>query len=1073
MNNAKSAINPTVAAALKRCSSEAIHLPGTIQPQGFLIAADAAAIIRYASANVSLFLDAEVEDLIGRPLSAVFGPVFAGQVMSLPQNNEQVQVHPVCVELAVSGGARFFCGQAHHFSSLFFVELESAERQAQHQVFDGLFVPVRDQLWALDGEDDLTVYLSAVADQVAVLTGFDRVMVYRFDSKWDGEVVAEARHPDMQSYLGNHFPAADIPPQARALYMKNRIRLIADVHAAPVPIYPLLQVGTDRPLDLSFAALRSFSPVHLEYLRNMGVGASFSISLISQGRLWGLIACHHRSRMTLAPNLRELADFIGRTASMKIGEIEQKEKVDRTLRAQKAISELAASLLAEPANAPASTELTAGSDLLRLFGASSMVICQNQRKFFLGQVPCVALLNHLTNWLRTLPPADVYATDALTSEFPDADAWHSIAHGLLVTPVTPDMANYVMWFRPQIMRSIKWAGNPEKLIELVDDGVRISPRKSFATWLQSYGDNSAPWSFADIDVAQHIALDLMTQITQGRLQRTSQPSAHNDFADAQGYTAELSPAGQYRWVAPQCAQVLGFLPQELVDHPISDFVFADDIEGINRYLARCLDPPPPGAGFSVRHSGKGGSYVWLELNAEFDATRGLLKLSARDVSERQRYNEALEGLHQRHHRILDQAREGVLRLDAAGRIAQANDAAHVLLNYAPGDLLGQPAGQLLASGPSTESEMTGAQAEAIDYRQAQLRLANGEMLPVKLWTLRIDAGVASTSGSAATVLVFRPATPTAELADATAPDLPENQRTGVFITDGNGVIQAVNAGFSRITGYTADEAVGNTPALLRANVHSREFYKQFWRTLAEHRIWRGEIWNRRKNGEVYAQFGSVFSVSQEPAGAVHYIAMFRDVSTARRVDEKMHLLPEHDALTGLPGRLLFEQSLSRRLLGGADGPLAVAFFDLRNFKAINDALGHISGDRLLYFIVTRLQRELRERDILARWGGDKFVLLLADLAGGRAASPPEVDSEAEAIAVVQRLLRTIAAPFAIAGRQVTPSACVGLSLYPRDGKNVADLMRAADSALNRAKSESLSDICVFNEALFASSRQRF
>lgn len=372
-------------------------MPGTIQPQGFLIAADAAAIIRYASANVSLFLDAEVEDLIGRPLSAVFGPVFAGQVMSLPQNNEQVQVHPVCVELAVSGGARFFCGQAHHFSSLFFVELESAERQAKHQVFDGLFVPVRDHLWALDGEDDLTVYLSAVADQVAVLTGFDRVMVYRFDSKWDGEVVAEARHPDMQSYLGNHFPAADIPPQARALYLKNRIRLIADVHAAPVPIYPLLQAGTDQPLDLSFAALRSFSPVHLEYLRNMGVAASFSISLISQGRLWGLIACHHRSRMTLAPNLRELADFIGRTATMKIGEIEQKEKVDRILRAQKAISELAASLLAEPASAPASTELTAGSDLLRLLGASSMVICQNQRKFFLGQVPCVALLNHLTN----------------------------------------------------------------------------------------------------------------------------------------------------------------------------------------------------------------------------------------------------------------------------------------------------------------------------------------------------------------------------------------------------------------------------------------------------------------------------------------------------------------------------------------------------------------------------------------------------------------------------------------------------------------------------------------------------
>lgn len=1056
-----------VASALERCAAEPIHRPGTIQPHGFLIAADTTLVIRHVSTNVAEYLETPAAALLGSALAEVFGPDFVHQIENLRWHQE---TPPPLQSVSLQRFGVRFVGQAHFYEKLFLIELEPADRVFDDELFEKSFVPIRDRLWALEAQTRIETYMSGITNLIAELTGYDRIKVYRFDSHWDGEVISEVRNAPMPSYLGHRFPASDIPPQARALYLKNRTRLLVDADAKQVPIYPPLRLHTGQPLDLSFSTFRSISPTHLRYMGNMGVRASLTISLVSNGRLWGLIACHHRTPRKLSAQVREMAGFIGQTASLKIHDIEQKENRRKIRAARHAIDQLVA-IIAQEGQKTSDTD-RAEAEILGLLGASGMVICQDQRKHYIGHTPDIATLNHLIDWLRSQPASSVHVTDALGEEIPEARGLSTTLQGMLATPVDFEMDSYILWFRPGVVQTVKWAGNPEKVVEQVEDGVVLSPRKSFEAWVQSYEGRSNTWSFSDIDIARSVSLELLSRIAANRFEWWQAAKQDDQLTiGISRFIATLSEDLRYRSVSPELSRLLGYQEQDLLGRPVIDFVYADDVEDFHWHLIRCLARDPLEHGLVFRHSHKAGHFIWLELTLGADnqgaapqaSEPPALQVWLEDVTERQRYNAALERLNQQHSRGVETGVEAIVCLDATHRVIHANEKAHELLGYGGSSLIGQHFCSVHCQmakclhEPSDGSKPQASSSISIESRISHLQRLDREVFAVRLWGIRL--GLAQES-EPAEIIVFCPennAIDTAPESDRES-SVKSADHAGVFITNRNGVIEATNSDFTEITGYGSREAVGKTPALLRSGVHSPDFYKKFWRSLREQQVWRGEIWNRRSNGEVYPQITTVYPISGRDDLVRHYVAIFRDVGTARRSEEGTHSLPDHDALTGLQGRMRFEKVLEESI---RRGPFALAFLDLANFKGINDALGHISADRLLYLVAARLKRQLRSQDSLARWGGDKFVFLLG-----------QTTSAEDASEIMKRIQSVFVNPISIAGKHISPSSRVGIALHPHDGADVATLMEAADIALNHAKTEK-SGLCVFSANLIESSKDRF
>jgi diguanylate cyclase (GGDEF)-like protein/PAS domain S-box-containing protein len=291
---------------------------------------------------------------------------------------------------------------------------------------------------------------------------------------------------------------------------------------------------------------------------------------------------------------------------------------------------------------------------------------------------------------------------------------------------------------------------------------------------------------------------------------------------------------------------------------------------------------------------------------------------------------------------------------------------------------------------------------------------------------------------------------------------PCENRIGIVVTDRVGNIRSVNDIFTQMTGYTAAEAIGRTPAMLRSGMHSKEYYKLFWKSLAEQGHWEGEIWNKRKTGEIYPQRSHVLAVFDSAGVVINYIALTQDASTKIKIDEKLHQLPDFDGLTGLPNRIHFEKAVAKAIAEHPDAPFTIGFFDLDNFTSINDALGHIAGDRLLYQLASRMRIELRDRDQLARWGGDKFALFLCGTETGE-----------QVHAAIQRMHNALTRPISISGTQVTPVARAGISRYPTDARDVDALLQAADTAQGRAKHQGIGSICHYSSELGKAVQQNF
>lgn len=501
--------------ALKHCEAEPIHTPGCIQPDGALMVVSvASARVLQVSANVEQVLGVSPQAALGRTLAELVGEANAERLSELPIRGDRKPSVPTIFRFDPKQGRPDLAAQVHRVDQDWVIELENcAEADQRH--FNELLVATRDTLWESDVESDIVRYCQLVTEQVREITGFDRALAYRFDQDWNGEVIAESRNDRLPSLLGHHFPASDIPAQARRLYVRNLVRVLSDVDATPVPLVPAMHPDTDAALDMSFVMLRSMSPVHIRYLRNMGARATLSISLLQSGRLWGLIACHHTEPLRVPFQVRELAEFIAKSVSVKLGSLESAERSAFMQQVQETLVEINRRMGRSGDIGDVLTAL--GSHILGLLGASGGIITIGGRRYPFGRVPGADDVDLLVDWLRVHSDSEMFHTDSLAADYPPATGFAERASGLLAVRLDPDYQNYTLWFRPERVRRIPWAGNPEKSLVDDRDGYRLEPRRSFDRWVEEQRGCALPWTALQIESAQALSLTLIEVLTQKAL----------------------------------------------------------------------------------------------------------------------------------------------------------------------------------------------------------------------------------------------------------------------------------------------------------------------------------------------------------------------------------------------------------------------------------------------------------------------------------------------------------------------------------------------------------------------------
>lgn len=487
---------------LNDCDREPIHIPGTIQPFGVLLVLDTEMKVTQVSENVREHLSLGVEGVLGRSLSELVGQDASDEVRAALREGHWYEANP----LGISASGRRFDGIVHRHEGAAILELEpnpqtSKERPVHH--------PFRAALVRVQRASTLSELAEVIAQEMRRTTGFERVMLYRFHEDGTGSVDAEAKAEGLESYLGLRYPASDIPAQARRLYLRNWLRLIFDVEQKPARIVPALRPDTGAPLDLSFSVLRSVSPIHLEYMKNMGVRASMSVSIVVRDRLWGLISClNHTSAWRVSQATRSACEFLGRLASLQIAAFEDAEHIalraarrgheDALHRAmQDSKDGVLAALLAEPETLMSLVD-AGGAAVL----GDELVTC--------GHLPPAEVIREIAKWLDDQGQQRPSSTASLGVDFPPARACRDVASGLL-TFALPGAR--LMWFRPEIIRTVNWSGEPTKAVD--DSGKHLRPRHSFALWKEEVRGGSRPWTTGDLEAAD----ELQRRATEVALER--------------------------------------------------------------------------------------------------------------------------------------------------------------------------------------------------------------------------------------------------------------------------------------------------------------------------------------------------------------------------------------------------------------------------------------------------------------------------------------------------------------------------------------------------------------------------
>ncbi|MFC0407188.1 ATP-binding protein [Roseomonas elaeocarpi] len=496
---------------LTNCDREPIHIPGSIQPHGLICALSEPELsILSVSANVAEWTGRPAAAFGGQPLDLLLTKEGASVIREALRHPDAAGGNPYTLRLRGRDAEAGWNGILHRHDGLALLEMEPRGEGALS--YRACFDHVRALTQRLQASRSLTDACAATVAEVRRMTGHGFVMVYRFLADSSGQVIAEDRAENMPSYIGLHFPASDIPAQARALYLRNPIRNIPDGAYTPAPLVPAADPRTGRPIDLSQATLRSVSPIHVEYLANMGMRASMSASIIRDGKLWGLISCMDREPRYASYEVRQACELMAHALAWQIGVLAEVDAANYRLRLKTLQTTLALDM---GSAADAHEALREHSPaLLEAVDASGAVFCAAGAMTPVGRLPSPEHLSDLLTWVGSTMRGEIFHTDHLSAAYAGGAAMVGEASGLLAVPLSRSGNDMMVWFRPELPRTVQWGGDPNKAATPQGADGRIHPRKSFEAWAEQVRGRSRPWEAYEIAAAMEfrdVAVDAIVR----------------------------------------------------------------------------------------------------------------------------------------------------------------------------------------------------------------------------------------------------------------------------------------------------------------------------------------------------------------------------------------------------------------------------------------------------------------------------------------------------------------------------------------------------------------------------------
>ena len=490
---------------LTNCESEPIHIPGSIQPQGFMLGVNRRTyIIDFCSENCTEYMGIAPQMILGKTLADIFSAEESDGFKEYASAEYIDSAKPYVFSVDNIS----YNTTVHTSNETLILELEPFPDGAIN--LPNLYNQTRTFVSIMEKTSYLPELCKEIANQTREITGYDRVMIYKFDPTYNGEVIAESKREDLDSFAGQKYPHTDIPVQARELYIRNPLRMIADINYTPVPILTLDDASekTNKSLDLSLSILRSVSPIHVEYLKNMGVGATLTISLLQNQKLWGLIACHHYSPKILPHYTRLSALLQGHFLTSQIAVREVAEEFEVSQKVDKSLVELLSKL---HKNENFIEEYHHDDSLLQLANATGAAIFLNNKLYKNGITPADEPLISLFHFLADNFKTQGLVTHCLSDHYPEGHAISQQAAGIIYHALSGN-SDGIIWMRQEKVETINWGGNPDKAMLPNEDGLRLSPRKSFELWMQVVKYQSAPWRKSEINVASGFSYALQKHI---------------------------------------------------------------------------------------------------------------------------------------------------------------------------------------------------------------------------------------------------------------------------------------------------------------------------------------------------------------------------------------------------------------------------------------------------------------------------------------------------------------------------------------------------------------------------------